>query len=234
MAEIVCQSSDPHFAQLLNRLREGKHTQEDIDDIKALTNTGTSNWSADHTKLCITNVLVNNENDGYLKKLKDKGETIFTTYSKDSITDRDTGVHKINIDGNFPIIYTGNLAKHLKICVGAKVMLTVNMDTRDWLIYGSIVAVMYMNNAATNQVAKGIIYVKFDDENVGNSCKDNWLHGVFEQYVPISVSTNRFSFKRGTWLIVDKRKQFPLILAHAITIHKSQGSAVDYMAGNLD
>ena len=32
---------------------------------------------------------------------------------------------------------------------------------------------MYMNNAATNQVAKGIIYVKFDDENVGNSCKDN-------------------------------------------------------------
>ena len=43
LAEIIFQSSDPHFAQLLNRLREGKHTQEDIDDIKALTNTDTSN-----------------------------------------------------------------------------------------------------------------------------------------------------------------------------------------------
>ena len=119
MAEIICQSSDPHFAQLLNRLLEGKHTQEDIDDIKALTNTDASNWPADHIKLYITNVLVNNENDGYLKKLKDKGETIFTTYSKDSITDRHTGVHKINIDDNLPMSYTGNLAKHLKICVCA-------------------------------------------------------------------------------------------------------------------
>ena len=127
LAEIICQSSDPHFAQLLNRLREGKHTQEDIDDIKALTNTDTSNWPADHTKLYITNALVNNENDGCLKKRKDKGETIFTIYSKDSTTDRHTGVHKINIDGNLPMSYTKNLAKHLKMCVGAKVMLATNM-----------------------------------------------------------------------------------------------------------
>ena len=106
LTEIVRQSGDPHFAQLLNRLFEGKHTQEDIDDIKALTNTDTSNWPADYTKLYITNALVNNENDGCLKKCKDKGETIFTIYSKDSTTDRHTGIYKINIDDNLPIGYT--------------------------------------------------------------------------------------------------------------------------------
>ena len=116
---------------MLNRLREGKHIQEDIDDIKALHNTNTSNWPADHTNLYITNALVNNENDECLKKLQDKGETIFTIYSKDSTTDRHTGVHKINIDDNLPITYTGNFAKHLKICVGAKVMPTINMDVGD-------------------------------------------------------------------------------------------------------
>ena len=72
----------------------------------------------------------------------------------------------------------------------------------------------------TNQVAKGIIYVKFDDEHAGNSYKDHRLRGVFKQSVPISVSTNRFPFKRSKSLIVTERKQFPLILAHAITIHK--------------
>ena len=42
LTEIVRQISDPHYAQLLNKLREGKHTQEDIDDVKALNNTDTS------------------------------------------------------------------------------------------------------------------------------------------------------------------------------------------------
>ena len=205
MTEIVRRSSNPHFAQMLNRLHEGKHTQEDIDDIKALTNTDTSNWPADHTKLYITNALVNNENDGCLKKLKDEGETIFTIYSKDSSTDRHTGVHKINIDDNLPISYTENLAQHLKFCVGAKVMLTINMDIGERLINVSVGTAMYMNNIATNHVSKGMIYVKFDDENAGNSYKDNRLRGVFKQCVPISVSTNRFSFKRGKLLIVAKR-----------------------------
>ena len=93
---------------------------------------------------------------------------------------------------------------------------------------------MCMNNVATNHVSKGMIYVKFDDENAGNSYKDNRLRGVFKQCVHISVSTNRFSFKRRKLLIVAKTKQFPLILARAVTIHKSQGSAIDYMTGNLD
>ena len=113
-------------------------------------------------------------------------------------------------------------------------MLTINIDIGDRLLNGSLGTVMYMNNGATNRVAEGIIYVKFEDENAGNSYKDNGLRGVFKQCMPISVSTNRSSFKRSKSLIVAERKQFPLVLAHAVTIHKFQGSTIGYMTGNLD
>ena len=39
LVEIVWQSSDPDFAQLLNRVREGQHTNGDLTQIRVLTNT---------------------------------------------------------------------------------------------------------------------------------------------------------------------------------------------------
>ena len=44
LIEIVRQSSDPDFTQFLNRVREGKHTEDDVTKIKALANTDTYTW----------------------------------------------------------------------------------------------------------------------------------------------------------------------------------------------
>ena len=85
-----------------------------------------------------------------------------------------------------------------------------------------------------NNTPFGTIYVKFDDPQAGNKLKDRRLLDELKECVPIKPISKRFPYKsRGTTIIAE-RKQFPLILAHAMTIHKSQGSTLEYMRGDLD
>ena len=75
----------------------------------------------------------------------------------------------------------------------------------------------------TNNVP-GRIYVKFDDPDAGNKLKDRRLVGELKEYVPITPVCTEFLYQRNGKDITAQRKQFPLIIGHAITIHKSQSS----------
>ena len=64
------QSSDPEFVQILDRIREGSHTDDDICEIKSLANTYTSHWTNGFVKIYLTNRLANIENERCIKKLR--------------------------------------------------------------------------------------------------------------------------------------------------------------------
>lgn len=88
---------------------------------------------------------------------------------------------------------------------GAQVMLKANLDTDNGLANGS----------------RGVI-VKIHDEGV----EVKWVSGLITQVLP------------HTWLQSDRdgegsRTQIPLILAYALTTHKSQGSTLDSVICNL-
>ena len=72
LTEIVRQSSDPSFAELLNRLREGNHTDDDVQKIASLEHNDESNWPEDHVRLYITNNLKDKWNDVSTQKLLQK------------------------------------------------------------------------------------------------------------------------------------------------------------------
>ena len=76
--------------------------------------------------------------------------------------------------------------------------------------------------------------MKFDDPKTGNSMKDKRLRGKLKECVPITAIAKRFPLKKGKSTVTAERKQFALILDHAITVHKSQESTLTYKQGDLN
>ena len=112
------------------------------------------------------------------------------------------------------------------------VMLTDNISVSDRLINSSVATVRHLDRRSKPLCST--IYVKFDDSEVGNSMKDRRLCGELKDCVPITARAKRFPLKKGKSTVIAERKQFLLILGHAITDHKSQESTLAYMQGDLN
>ena len=69
LVEIVQQSSDPDFAHLLQRVREGQLTNDDLTQIKASANTETTTWSDEFVKFYLNNYLAGKINDSSIRTI---------------------------------------------------------------------------------------------------------------------------------------------------------------------
>ena len=116
---------------------------------------------------------------------------------------------------------TGNLRKVLHMKVGARVMLTTNIDVSDGLTNGAVGTVKYV---ITEEITKRVkvILVESDNTDVGQEAKSNsqYKH-INNKAVPIYKTQAIFPV-HGKTSCQASRMQFPLVLAWAITIHKCQ------------
>ncbi len=231
LVQIVRQSSDPQFAQLLNRVREGKHTDDDLKEIQKLADVDTTHWPHQYLTLYMTNYMAGLYNEACLAKINSEKVVII---AQDSKKDTQTNRYSVTVPENASLTNTANLTKTLKVCVGARIMLLHNLDVSEKLANGSMGVVHRLHINRRNPLL-GEIYIKFDDPDAGNSKKNPLLRDAeLKQCVPIKAITRGFGVKRGIKTVDVQRKQYPFIIAHAGTVHKAQGQTLNYMKGDLD
>ena len=232
LTQIMRQKNDVLFANALNRLRTEEQTEEDIE----LINTrNVDNLGVPAPPEALHIYALNKDVDAHNEKMLNQlGGQIITIQSIDSKTDHQTGrIDNISLGKK-----ESGLWKEIKVAIGARVMLTKNVDVSDGLantamgtVTGFIPPPPASDHPDFSTYRPKYILVHFDEDRVGRRRKQKLKHLIPDGVsVPIAAIEVLAKYKR----VCSKRVQFPLALAWAITIHKAQGKTVDKLVVSVD
>ncbi|KAJ8043451.1 hypothetical protein HOLleu_10534 [Holothuria leucospilota] len=157
------QKDDQKFAELLNRLREGKQTQEDLNLLKT-REVPPESIPSHATHLFQTNAKVNAHNEQMFSLLD---ITKVEVPSCDIVTGDVTSTVKEKIITLIPhdSNKTMGLMSKLSLGIGQRVDLCLNVAVDDGLINGASGIVRYIDSVQGQQV--DVVWVQFDDHKIG-------------------------------------------------------------------
>ena len=199
--EKIYRQKDTEFISLLNAIRNKSATEEDINAINARLCPDFNENGEFYIHLTTTNKMAEELNTHKLSQLKSKSFAF-----------------KGKISGSFEEKYLPTQI-NLKLKVGAQVMF-LNNDSYGLWVNGSIGKIVDVNDDAEDDSGEktGVITVELAE-------------GQIVEVSPYKWKIFRYTFNKQTRLLdtesVGSFTQFPIKLAWAITIHKSQGKTFD-------
>ena len=167
--EIMRQREGKAFAEILNRLREGKHTSYDIAKIKERC-VKESSCPKEAPRLFIQNAKVDEYNETvYRTSIGNK----YIMVAQDSVIGANSAELREKILRQVSYFSTKNtkqLARNLALAEGERAEIALNVRTDDGLTNGAS-NVIRLVQLYQPKKPSGIIWVQFDDEDVGKKTR---------------------------------------------------------------
>ena len=217
------QGNDKIYADMLNRMRIGKHTQEDLENLRSkIRHKGHSDLkgalfiSAKVKPVTRFNEIALDKTPG---KLYVSRARHMQALSKS---------YKPRIEKKSGRIGDTQFVDELNIKIGARVMLITNIDVSDLLCNGAIGTVLGVVEGQSGVIST--VIVKFDNPRAGKKSREGnmMMANKYPEGTIVKKIEREYSLTRNQGLISSTAKliQFPLVLAWAVTVHKFQGQTV--------
>ena len=228
LSEVMRQREDKEFAEILNRIREGKHTEADIEVLKGRI----LNLSPQHpdypinpTHLFSTNMAVDQHNhDIFHKSTNEKVEIKAIDIVLGDLSDELKERLKKQIPKDPS--KTMGLYSLCSVLMDAKYDLRTNVSVVDGMTNGAECIIKKVDYRVPGSLRPSIIWVLFQEDHIGKDYRKEYSH-LFDQsidrhWVPILEVTRQF--RRHQMQVL--RRQFPLRPSAAKTIHRCQGDTL--------
>ena len=212
------QAGDWEYAEMLNRIRMGEHTEEDL---KVLASKISKESPPDALYVFGKNAECKKLNDAYLEEVDSPLQCFKVSHPK--------GGNKK------PCPETGRVQgtsfmDELRLKIGARVIIINNVDVSDHLSNGSCGDVVGFEWSGGKNKEINKILVQFEDPRAGAKERARHpKHPAYPDATPICREVHEYSLgkNRDTGHISrSKLIQYPLDLAWALTCHKVQGAGL--------
>ena len=236
LTQIMRQRDDLEFALLLNRLRVLTKTDtiDPADDEKLRARTLDSGTDLTPPKEALhiyaLNVDVRSHNRKMLLSLPSQTITIHAVDMKQNAGQSQSRKNPYNSEQIGKTV----LESEIELAEGARVMLTTNLDVLDGLCNGvtGIVRAILPNDTNNQPSA---VYVQFDNARCGaNARRKSPLPNEYANCVVIKPHQESIEVSDKSGRQTRTRKQYPLKLAWAVTMHKVQGQTTENAVVSLN
>ena len=237
LTEIMCQRDQQHFCQMLNRLRVGKSTPEDMNVFQSRTlDRNNRNYNINVRHMFPLRIPTDSHNEKIFNTAKTEKLTI---QAIDKITQN---INRNDMMKALAMVQTGNKYSEIyglrrKICVAVGLIYSIscNLWTEDGLINGAtciLKKIQKMENIS--EALPKILWVQFSDRMIGARTRHKFQYlrpnDVPDTWTPIFAITRESPVLNGRVT----RRQFPIKPAGATTIHACQGSTYDNICIDMD
>ena len=218
------QGEDKIYADILNRIRTSNHTEEDMVKLEERVRPKNHKDLKDRDALYLfgKNKPVDEVNTKRIHELSGEEFTVVAQCFHDSMKNFKPPISKTGAINNTPF------QAKLELKIGAKIMLTYNVNTADGLVNGSRGKILGMMKNKSEDITKLII--EFENPSHGQIQREtqNITENNYPKGTVIEKISFNFSLSKSKKNVVSTAKviQFPVKVAFATTAHKIQGQTV--------